>query len=592
METKEMKYTWDLSHMYQSAEQWRKDLAAAKSLAEKIIELKGSLTVSAENLLTALQLHDELSIKITGIYVYAKMYFDQDMGHKEAKELYELADALNSKINDQLAFLEPELLEMDENTFNKYSSLEPKLLVYNHMFEKLFQKKEHIFSTEIEEILAKMNSLGGSFEKIYDDMTVNDVEYPEVEDTEGNKVVANNANYYKALISQDRPFRKKYFKALLGTYGKYINSITSSYYGSVKHDVFLAKSRKYSSARQMALSENYIPAEVYDNLISTVRSNTKVLHEYFDFRKKILNLDGIHFYDLFVPLVKDIDKTYTYEEAQDLVLKATSVLGKDYTAVLEEAFANRWIDVFPGKNKASGAYAIEAYGHHPFSLLNFTGTLGDVFTLAHELGHVMHSYYSSKNQPYVNSDYTIFTAEVASTVNEQLLFNYLFNTTSSQEQKALLLSNHLDNIRSTLYRQTLFADFESKTHQMVENEQPLLPDVLGSLHKELYKIYHGENFIIDEELSYEWARIPHFYRAFYVYQYATGISAALSISKKILEGGETAVNNYRKFLTKGGSDYSIELLKIAGVDMATPEPIIDALENFRETLDQLKKILS
>ncbi|MGI6226222.1 MAG: oligoendopeptidase F [Peptococcales bacterium] len=592
MENKDIKYTWDLTQMYNNITAWQKDVDDAKELAQTIVHLRGTITQSAKNLLLTLTLNDELGIKLTRVYVYAKMYFDQDMKNPEAKELYEIADALHTKIGDQLAFLEPELLTMDETKFQKYLRDESKLATYAHMFEKLFHKKEHVFPAEIEEILTKMNSLGSSFEKVYDDMTVNDIEYPEVKTSQGETIIANNANYYRVLINQDRNLRKNFFQALLGTYGNYINSITSTYYGSVKHDVFLAKTRKYQSARQMALQENFIPEEVYDNLIKTVRENVGVLQEYITFRKKVLNLDSIHFYDLFVPIVKDVDKTYTYEEAQELVLSATSILGDDYTKVLKEAFNNRWIDVFPGKNKATGAYAIEAYGYHPYSLLNFTGTLGDVFTIAHELGHVMHSYYSSKNQPFVNSDYTIFTAEVASTVNEQLLFNYLLKNSSSQEEKSLLLSNQLDNVRSTLYRQTLFADFESQTHNMVEKEKPLLPEVLNNLHKELYKIYHGQDFVIDNELGYEWARIPHFYRAFYVYQYATGVSAAISIAEKISNEGEKAVKNYREFLTKGGSDYSINLLKIAGVDMASPGPILDAINNFRENFTELKKIMS
>lgn len=592
MENKEKKYTWDLSHMYKDLASWQQDVEEVKKLVKQITSLKGNITNSGQNLHKALTLSDQLGIKLTGVFVYAKMFFDQDMSNPQAKEIYETADALHTKVQDQIAFLEPELLQMKPEKFKKYVQTNPKLSIYNHMFEKLFQKKEHIFSTEIEEILTKMGSLGSSFEKVYDDMTINDIEYPEVHgEDKTEKISANNTNYYKALISQDRLLRKNFFQGLLGTYGKYLNSLTSSYYGSVKHDVFLAKTRKYNSAREMALKENFIPEEVYDNLITTVRENAKPLQDYINFRKDRLKLEKIHFYDLFVPLIKEIDKSYTFEEAKELVLEATKLLGEDYTNVLKEAFNNRWIDVYPGKNKASGAYAIEAYGHHPYSLLNFTGTLGDVFTLAHELGHVMHSYYSSKNQPYINSDYTIFTAEVASTVNEQLLFKYLLNNSNSQEEKALLLSNHLDNIRSTLYRQTLFADFESQAHQMVEEEKPLLPDVLCKLHKKLYEIYHGQDFVVDDELGYEWARIPHFYRAFYVYQYATGISAAISIANKILTEGEKAVQNYRQFLTKGGSDYSINLLKIAGVDMASPEPILDAITNFKNTLEELEKIL-
>lgn len=341
----------------------------------------------------------------------------------------------------------------------------------------------------------------------------------------------------------------------------------------------------------MALSGNHVGEEVYDNLIATVREHTAPLQEYVALRKQVLGLDEVCFYDLFVPLVEGVDRRYTYEEAQELVLKATSVLGEDYTAVLKEAFDNRWIDVYPAKNKATGAYAIDAYGYHPYSLLNFTGTLNDVFTIAHELGHVMHSYYSNANQPYVYADYCIFTAEVASTVNEQLLFDHLYKNSTSEQEKALLLCNQLDNIRSTLYRQTLFADFENETHKMVEKGLPLLPDTLCQMYKGLYEIYHGQDFVIDDTLSYEWARIPHFYRAFYVYQYATGISAAVSIAKGILSGDEAAVRNYRTFLTKGGSDYPIELLKIAGVDMARPQPIIDTLNDFQTMLDELKPLL-
>ncbi|NLT95329.1 MAG: oligoendopeptidase F [Clostridia bacterium] len=591
MENKEEKYTWDLTHLYSKTEDWYKDVEETKKLAQTIVNLKGKVTQSAKNLLDTLTLNDELGIKFSKIYVYAKTSFDQDMKNAQTKELFEIADALSTKIQDQLAFLEPELLKLDETKYKKFVKIQPKLEIYNHMFEKLFKKKPHILSADKEEILSKMNSLGNTFEKVYDDITVNDIEYPEVKGSDGKTIIANNTNYHRALVSQDRTLRKNFFKALLGTYGKYINTLTSIYYGSVKHDVFLAKTRNYKSARQMALHNNFIPEEVYDNLIKTVRENAGVLQDYIAFRKKVLNLDTIHFYDLFVPIVKGVDKTYTYEEAQELVLEATSVLGSDYTDVLKEAFNNRWIDVFPGKNKVSGAYAIEAYGEHPYSLLNFNGTLNDVFTIAHELGHVMHSYYSSKHQPFVNSDYTIFTAEVASTVNEQLLFNHLIKNSSTKEEKALLLSDHLDNIRSTLYRQTLFADFESQTHQMVEEEKPLLPDTLNNLHAELYRIYHGEDFVIDQELSYEWARIPHFYRAFYVYQYATGISAAISIADKILAEGEPAVKRYREFLTKGGSDYSINLLKIAGVDMTSPEPILDAIGNFKETLEELKRLL-
>lgn len=583
--------TWDLSVMYQNPKVWREDLKAAQNIAETLAAKQGQITKSAANLYEALSTNDALGEKLSALFVYAKMYFDQNMADKIAKDIYESADSVYTAIAEKLAFFEPELLTIDQKQFEQFVTEEPKLALYRFLMNDLFEKKAHIFDQQIEEILGKMGALGNSFEKIYDDLSVNDIVYPQIKDPQGNMITVDNNNYAIALIDPDHDYRKNFFNTLLGIYGQHINTLSSIYYGSVKNDVFIAKSRKYSSARAMALSSSHVDEAVYDNLIKTVRENTQPLQSYVTLRKEKLGLSEIHFYDLFVPLVKDVDRRYTYEEAQELVLKATAVLGEDYTNVLKEAFANRWIDVYPAKNKATGAYAIDAYGYHPYSLLNFTGTLNDVFTVAHELGHVMHSYYSNQNQPFVYADYSIFTAEVASTVNEQLLFNYLYNNSTSDAEKALLLCNQLDNIRSTLYRQTLFADFEHQTHQMVEKGLPLLPDNLCAIYRELYRIYHGDDFVIDDSLQYEWARIPHFYRAFYVYQYSTGISAAVSIAKGILSGDKQAIQNYRTFLTKGGSDYPIELLKIAGVDMASPQPIIDTLKDFQDMLDELKPLL-
>lgn len=583
--------TWDLTPLYQDAAAWRKDLSAAQALAARLVAMQDHITESAENLLAALECNDALGEKISALFVYAKMLFDQNMSDKAAKDIYESADSAYTLIAEQLAFFEPELLRLTPEVFAQFQEQVPALKLYDFLIANLFEQKAHIFDRQTEEILSKMGALGNSFEKVYDDLTVNDIIYPEVTAPDGQILTANNSNYTIALLNPDRTFRAQYFEALLGVYGQHINTITSTYYGAVKQDVFVAKSRHYPSARAMALSGNHVDEAVYDNLITTVRQHTAPLQEYVSLRKQVLGLTDIFFYDLFVPLVEGVDRRYSYEEAQELVLNALSILGDDYTSVLKEAFNNRWIDVYPAKNKATGAYAIDAYGYHPYSLLNFTGTLNDVFTIAHELGHVMHSYYSNANQPFVYADYSIFTAEVASTVNEQLLFHYLYQNSTSKQEKALLLANQLNDIRSTLYRQTLFADFENETHKLVEKGQPLLPDTLCQIYKDLYAIYHGPDFVIDDTLSYEWARIPHFYRAFYVYQYATGISAAVSIAKGILSGDKQAINNYRTFLTKGGSDYPIELLKIAGVDMAKPQPIIDTLNDFQTMLDELKPLL-
>lgn len=583
--------TWDLTPMYANLDAWHEALEAGKKQAETLLGMQGSITADGNSLYQALQLNDQLGENLSALFVYAKMLFDQNMAKPESKDIYETMDSVYTAISEQLAFFEPELLEMSPEIYAGYVQEKPELALYDFLLNALFEKKAHIFTQQIEEILSKMGALGNSFEKIYDDLSINDIHYPEITTPEGKVITVDNTNYQLALSNPDHQFRGEYFNTLLGIYGQHINSITSIYYGSVKNDVFLAKSRKYASSREMSLSDNHIPEAVYDNLIATIRANVGPLQDYVTLRKELLGLSEIHFYDLFVPLVAGIDREYSFEEAKELVLAATAILGEDYTAVLKEAFAHNWIDVYPAKNKANGAYAIDAYGHHPYSLLNYTGTLNDVFTLAHEMGHVMHSYYSNKNQPFVYADYCIFTAEVASTVNEQLLFDYMLQHSTSDHEKALLLSNQLDNVRSTLYRQTLFADFENTTHMMVESGRPLLPETLCNAYRELYAIYHGPDFVIDETLTYEWARIPHFYRAFYVYQYATGVCAATSIAKGILSNSLDNVANYRRFLTTGGSDYPINLLKIAGVDMATPGPIIDTLREFQAMLDELKPLL-
>ncbi|WP_066639531.1 oligoendopeptidase F [Desulfolucanica intricata] len=585
------KYTWDLSAIYRSGEEWEETLKNIPQLVSQITEMKGNITISAQNLLNTLNTVEKLSISLARAYSFARLSFDTNMGDSISKNRYERIDSIATQVNEQLAFIEPELLKMDENKFQIYKNEEPELNKYSFKFEKLFRMKKHILSPEMEELMTKLDSLGRSFKKVFDDLVVNDLTFPDVTGESEKKIEANEANYLKCLTSQDRVLRENYFKGLLNTYGSHQNSIASIYYGSVKHDIFEANTRKYNSSRDMALTSNFIPVEVYDNLINTVRNNVDKLQQYLNLRKKALGLDEIHFYDLFVPVVKDLSKSYSFEEAKDLVLDALAVLGNDYTDILKRAFDERWIDVYPAKGKRSGAYAIGIYGSHPYSLLNFTGNLEDVFTLAHELGHVMHSYYSNENQPYINSQYSIFTAEVASTVNETLLFNHLLSKINSPEEKANLLSMHLDSLRSTLYRQTFFADFEKQVHELVEKDQPLIPDILGSLYKKLYELYYGKDFVTDEELSYEWARIPHFYTAFYVYQYSTGISAAISIAKRIQNEGEPALAGYKDFLKSGGSDYPINLLKKAGVDMSSPQPILDAIKDFEQSVQQLSSIL-
>ncbi len=582
---------WSLRDMFPTDEEWNREMEAAAKIAQKLAERKGRLAVDAAALKETAALYVDLQDKLYRLMVFANSNFDQDMADVAAKKLYETAQNQSTAIGEMISFMAPELMQYSMEDFNRYCEQEPALKEYTHYAEDFFAKKEHVLSNEMETLLVRMNDMGESFSKVFGDLVVNDMEFPMFKTLEGEEIRANEANYAMALENPDPTFRRDYYKGLLGTYKKYINTLTSIHYGSVKNDCFTAKSRHYTTARAAALFDNHIPEAVYDNLLQTVRENTGALHEYVSFRKKLLGLDEMYFSDLFVPLVKDSAKKYTYEQAQQMVLEATAVLGEDYTRLVQKAFDERWIDVYPRESKRSGAYSTGAYRTKPYILLNFTGTLDDVFTLAHELGHSMHTWFSQENQPLLYAGYSIFCAEVASTLNEQLLSQWLFEHSTSDEEKALLLCKRLDDIRSTFYRQTMFADFEYQTHKLVESGEPLVPETLCGIHRKLNEEYYGPEMVVDDYLSCEWARIPHFYTAFYVYQYATGIAASTAIAHRIFTEGAPAVADYRKFLTTGGSDHPIELLRIAGVDMASPKPVLDTIETFRSTLAQLKTLL-
>lgn len=582
---------WSLREMFPADEDWNREMEQASEVAKALAGRKGHLAENAEALAETAGLYLELEEKLYRLMVFANSNFDQNMADPAAKKLYETAQNQSTAIGEALSFMAPELMQYSMEDFNRYCEGKPELKEFAHFAEDFFARKEHILSDEMETLLVRMNDMGESFSKVFEDLTVNDMEFPMIQTLEGESIRANEANYAMALENSDPAFRRDYYKGLLGTYQKHINTLTSIHYGSVKNDCFTAKSRKYASARAAALFANHIPETVYDNLLETVRANVEPLHEYVAFRKERLGLDTLYFSDLFVPLVQESARKYTYEEAQKLVLDAVSVLGEDYTALIQKAFDERWIDVYPREAKRTGAYSTGAYKCKPYVLLNFTGTLDDVFTLAHELGHSLHTWFSNENQPLLYSGYSIFCAEVASTLNEQLLSRWLFEHSTSKEEKAMLLCKRLDDIRSTFYRQTMFADFEYQTHKLVEAGEPLVPETLCGIHRKLNEDYYGPELTVDEYLSCEWARIPHFYSAFYVYQYATGIAASTAIAHRIFTEGAPAVADYRKFLTTGGSGHPIDLLKIAGVDMASPKPVLDTIETFRTTLQELKALL-
>ena len=586
------KYTWNLDDLYRSDKECLEDLDKITAIARRIADMKGRITSGAGTLLEALRLSDEMGILADRVFSYIKLYFDSDMGEPLAKDLFGRSRLILTDISEMLAFVEPELLTMAPETFSEYADRLPDLKLYEWYMKKLFRQRAHVLSAPMEELMSRMSSVASNFDKIFDDLTVNDIIYPEIPGPDGQTVTANEANYRRALESDDRDFRRLYYDSLLGSYKQFVNTICSALAANTHYHALAAKSRDYASSLEKALAPDNIPLAVYDNLIATLRDNLAPLQDYLSFRREALGYSDLHFYDLFAPLAKGQNNTYSYEQAKEIALAAVAPLGADYQSVMRAAFDRRWIDVYPNKGKATGAYAAGVYGAHPYSLLNFNGTHDDIFTIAHELGHVMHSYYSDSNQPFVHAGYSIFTAEVASTVNECLLFHYLLEKSSGPSEKAYLLSRHLDSIRSTLYRQGFFADFERDVHKLIESGQPATPEVLCSAYRDLYELYYGKDFTIDESLTYEWSRIPHFYRPFYVYQYATGISAAICLTRAILSEGAPAVDAYLRFLKSGGSKDPIDLLKEAGVDLSTTAPVEAAVAQFAECLAALKESMA
>jgi oligoendopeptidase F len=418
-----------------------------------------------------------------------------------------------------------------------------------------------------------------------------DMRFPIIKDEEGKEVEVTHGNFVRFMQSKDRNVRKAAFNAMYDTYKKFINTFASTMAGNVKKDIFYVKTRKYNSSLEASLFEDNVSLEVYNNLIETVHSRLDVLHRYVRLKKKLLGLDELHMYDLYVPLIQEYDKKFTYEEAIELVLEGLKPLGDEYINLLKQGFNSRWVDVYENRGKTSGAYSWGTYGTHPYVLLNYQGKLNDVFTIAHEMGHSLHTYYSNATQPYVYAGYKIFVAEVASTCNEALLMDYLLKNSKDEKERLYLLNHFFEEFRGTVYRQVMFAEFEKLIHEMAERGEPLTAEVLNKKYYELNKLYYGDDIVVDEGISYEWARIPHFYRNFYVYKYATGFSAAIAISQMILNEGEKAVERYKEFLKSGSSDYPLNLLKKAGVDLTTPKPVNDALDVFEKLLDEFEKML-
>lgn len=586
----EDKYKWDLTKIYKDEKEWQKDFDDVKEKKLKVLEYKDSFLSNGKKLYEYLKYDEEVSRKLEKIYYYAHLNYDADTLDEKYKVMTNKVSDLFTKYNELSSFVVPEILKLDEEKLNTFYKDEEKLEDYRFSIENIYRFKNHTLDEEKEKMLSNLSKCLSNPEETYEALTDSDFEYDYITDEKGNKVKFNESNYSLFIKSKDRSVRKKAFEMLHNKYKKYIRTITSTYKGEVENNVVLAKIRNYDSAISASLYSDNVPVDIYNNLIKVVNDNMNVLYDYYDLKKEMLSLDRLHMYDTYVEIINKIDKKYSFDEAKEIVIDALSVLGDKYVKNLKKAFDEKWIDIYHSKGKRSGAYSSGNFDVNPYVLLNFEGTLNDVSTLAHELGHSMHTYLSCKNNPYQYSSYEIFVAEVASTVNELLLANYMLKNSKNKDEKLAIINHILDLFKATLYRQTMFAEFEKETHKLREKGEVLTSELLSNTYYNLVKKYFGPNVLCDDLIRYEWARIPHFYYNFYVYKYATGISAASYIVDGILNNKEGALENYINFLKTGGSMYPLDELKIAGVNLNSKSVILSAIKTFEKYLKEFKDI--
>lgn len=583
--------TWCLEDLFQTDEAWEQ---AVEELEEKITKLKsyaGRVSESSEIMAEYLIHMDEADQLYEKILVYSNERMHQDMGNAKYQGYAAKAQTESARLSAAEAFFEPEILAMPEEKLQEYLKEEKKLGQYKILLERIFRRKAHTLSAGEEEIIAKTYEMSSTPEDVFSLFNNADAKFGTIIDEDGNEIEVTHGRYIKFLESSDRRVRKEAFQSMYHTYEQFKNTIAATFTANVKKAKFYAEVRKYPSSLAAALDQGNIPVAVYDNLIDTVHRFLPSMYRYINLRKRVLGVDELHMYDVYVPLVSEYKMEIPFEKAKEMVKEGLAPLGEEYLSHLQEGFDHRWIDVYENQGKRSGAYSWGAYGTHPYVLLNYSGKLDDVFTLAHEMGHAMHTYYSNQTQPYTYANYLIFVAEVASTCNEALLMQHLLKNSKDKKEKAYLLNYFIDQFKGTLFRQTMFAEFEKITHEMYANGDSLTAESICAVYKGLNEKYFGETMISDSEIAYEWARIPHFYTEFYVYQYATGFSCAIALSKRILELGEEGVQDYMKFLTGGSSKDPIELLKLAGVDISSPKPVEDALKMFDELVSELEELL-
>ncbi|MTD30452.1 oligoendopeptidase F [Planomicrobium sp. YIM 101495] len=584
--------TWKLEDIFETDEAWETEFKEVNKLAEQASSYKGTLSEGAEQFHAVLVYRDELVQRLQKLYTYSHMRYDQDTTNSKYQAMDSRIKSVSAKIGAELSFLTPEILAMDEDKVNSFIEEHEGLSIYKQAMEELNKMRPHVLPAEQEALLAQLSEVAGASSETFGNLNNADLEFPEIENEDGERVQITHGNYIHFMESADRRVRKDAFEAVYATYTKFRNTFASTLSGNVKRDNVNARIRNYSSARESALSDDHIPESVYDNLVDTINANLHLLHRYVALRKEVLGVDQVHMYDMYTPLVQEAKMEIPYEQAKELMLNGMEALGEEYTSIAKKGLESRWVDVKENKGKRSGAYSSGAYGTNPYILMNWQDNVDNLFTLTHEFGHSIHSYYTRQEQPYVYGDYSIFVAEVASTTNEALLNEYMIKEAKDDQERIYLLNHWLDGFRGTVFRQTMFAEFEHLIHKMDDEGEALTADRLTEVYYDLNKKYFGDEMAVDEEIGIEWARIPHFYYNYYVFQYATGFSAATALSKGILEEGQPAVDRYiNQFLKAGSSDYPIEVLKKAGVDMNEAGPVEAACKVFEEKLNELESLL-
>lgn len=582
----EEQYKWDLRQVFQSTEEFENTYKDVQEKIKDFSKYEGIMGENATNFYNTINTYYEISRQLDKLYVYTSMNFDTDTSNNKSQSLKLRVSNLYDEWSKVSFFVTPTILKKDYKDIEAFYKVEPKLLDYEIILKREFRYKDHILSDEEEKLLSNITKAFGNDYQTYSLLKDSDLTFGNIEDEEGSVVELTCSNYSIYIESKNRSVRENAFKTLYKTYKQFSNTFASIISGSIKENVTISKLRKYNSAREYYLFHDELDTSIYDNLIDTVSNNLNVLYKYYNLKKTELELDELHLYDIYTPIVKDFDKKYSFDEAKDLVLKSVSILGEDYVSILKQGYERNWVDIYPNKAKRTGAYSGGCYDTEPYMLLNYQDKYNDVSTLAHESGHSMHSYYARHNNPYQYGDYAIFVAEVASTVNELLLSKYMLKNSNDNKEKMFILNNLMDLFKGTIYRQTMFAEFEKEIYEDVENDIPLTSEHLNNKYYELNKRYFGEDVIVDEEVKYEWTRIPHFYYNFYVYKYATGLSAACHIVDNILSNKENAIEDYKKFLSCGTTLNPIDSLKLAGVDLTKKEVIESAIKMFDDTINE------